>query len=171
MSYATIEEYLLWFGGTEVARTATPDDQPSITGELIRLTISDGDRADYSQEEQTAADLAVQRLQAALTDSSHQIDAYLVRRYPLPLNDTVIQTSPLPRLCGTLTRYLLHDDQADSEILERHTQAIRWLQALAEGTVLLPGSPGTTNLATGAGSPLYTAVNRLYDQETLRDYL
>lgn len=76
-------------------------------------------------------------LTIALSDSSSQIDGYLVGRYKLPLK-TIPQN--LTRICCDLTRYRLasmSDVSITEEIIERYKLSLRELESIASGKVSL----------------------------------
>lgn len=164
MSYASASDFLLWYGAREVVAIATPDDFSVITADLMRSTVEQGNRSSFTPLQRASADAALARLQAALNDASRQMDTSIARRYPLPLSDQVIQAGPLPRICGTLARYLLMDDQADAEVSKRYELAIRWLEDLANGLAILGNGP------VGPGLPRYAAGQRLFDDNALRGF-
>jgi phage gp36-like protein len=84
-----------------------------------------------------AIDAAV--AQQALDDAAAEIDSYLASRYTLPL-----PTAPaiLSRLNCTIARYRLWEDLASDRVRQDYDDAMRFLTALARGTVSL-GLPDT----------------------------
>lgn len=110
--------------------------------ELIQLT----DRAGTG-----AVDDAV--LDQAIEDASGEIDGYLASGgYATPL-------SPVPRIVTAkacdMARHALYDDHATEQVRKRYEDAIRFLRAIADGTVRLgvsaPGPVGSNVVEFDAG--------------------
>lgn len=169
MPYATASNLLLWFGARELTEVAVPDDRIPITAELLRLSIEDGQRDDFSDEAIETADQTLIRIQAVLDEGSRMLDSYLARRYPLPLPDAVVAASPLPRACSVLALALLYDDQLPEAVDQRQKRVIAWLQSLAVGRVELAPVSAPTGRVTGGAS--YDAAARVFDENTLRGYV
>ena len=116
--------------------------------ELIQLT----DRDDLGD-----IDDAV--LADAIADAEAIIDAKLrVRGYTLPLDQALIDASPLIRYAGDITRYLLMDDGATEEVSRRHEEALRWLNDVGAGRATLgeqQSSASTSRMATASGRSGY----------------
>lgn len=165
MSYATSAQLLLWYGARELVQTATPDDLPLVAGELLRLTILAEDRTGYSNEELAAVDGALERLTAALVDASSLMDAYLMRRYALPLAEGQVTGGGLPRRCGAIARFLLQDDRASAEVKAGYQEALAWMTLVSDGKVALAGE------SLGAGGAEFAAPARVFDHATLKDFL
>lgn len=168
-AYATPTDLITWFGAKELAEITGLDDLTPVPPTLLRLTIDAGNRDDFTAEEIAAADAALTRLQSALDDASRLMDAYLARRYTLPLADAVVSASPLPRICGDLARLLLQDDFSPAEPKTRHLRALDWLQDLALGRTEL-GSPAAPQGHT-AGLPDFTARDRFFSDANLKGFL
>lgn len=85
-------------------------------------------------------------LNRALADATAEIDGYVAVRYPLPL------ASVPPRLAQVacdITRYHLYAVQATDTVKERYGNAVKYLQALANGDVKLVGQSGATEETAG----------------------
>ena len=169
MTYATADHVLNGFGAGELAEVAVPDDRAPITAELLRLTIAAAPRDDFSDEECATADLAVARIQTALEESGRLLDSYLATRYPLPLSETVIAASPLPRMCSVLALTLLYDDQMPKAVAQRQQQVLDWLRDLAAGRVEL--APVVAQTGRVANGPSFSAGRRVFDQDSLREFM
>ncbi|MBF0401473.1 MAG: DUF1320 family protein [Magnetococcales bacterium] len=169
MSYATADHLLLWFGAGELTEVAVPDDRPTISAELLRLTIAAAPRTAYGADECLTADLAVSRLQTALAEGSRLLDSYLAARYPLPLPESVIAASPLPRACCVLALTLLYDDQLPKAVTQRQQQVIQWLQALTQGVVEL--APPLAQSGRVANGPSHASGPRVFDDNSLREFM
>lgn len=166
MSYATAADLLLWYGARELAQVAVPDDLSATTPELMRLTIENGDRDLFAPEEIAAADAGLARINRALSDAGLLITSYLAPRHALPLAPELVETTHLPRTCGAITRRLLHNDRVPEEVIKGYDLAMKWLGDLAAGRAELTPTPA----ATGAGLAAFDAVDRVFDQETLRGF-
>lgn len=70
----------------------------------------------------------------ALADAEAIIDGYLAGRYPLPLASV---PPNLVLLACTLARYQLWANRASEEIRQRYEDAIRYLERVASGSILL----------------------------------
>lgn len=70
----------------------------------------------------------------ALADAEAIIDGYLAGRYPLPLASV---PSNMVLLACTLARYQLWANRASEEIRKRYEDAIRYLERVASGSILL----------------------------------
>lgn len=168
-AYATPTNMMLWFGAKELAEITGLDDLTPVPPTLMRLTIEEGNRTAYSNDEIAAADAALARLQAALDDAGRLMEAQLARRYTLPLDNAVIQQSPLPRICGDLARMLLQDDFSPGEPKERHLRALQWLRDLADGRTEL--NPAAAHQGQSAGLPVIAAGTRFFSDDQLKGFL
>ncbi|MBF0182789.1 MAG: DUF1320 family protein [Magnetococcales bacterium] len=169
MSYATAEQLLQWFGAAEVAEVAVPDDQPPISAALLRRVLSGALRTTEEEAAWASAEQALQRLQQALAEAQRLMDSYLASRYPLPLAETTIAASPLPRMCATLALALLHDNRLPKAVAERQQQAMAWLQALSAGKVeLVPQLAQSGRVANG---PEFVSGIRVFTNDTLQAFM
>ncbi|WP_241951930.1 gp436 family protein [Pasteurella multocida] len=104
-------------------------------------------------------------LTIALSDSSSQIDGYLVGRYKLPLK-TIPQN--LTRICCDLTRYRLasmSEVSITEEIIERYKLSLRELEGIASGKVSL-GIAEDEQASTGENTVIFTNVaNRVFSRD------
>jgi phage gp36-like protein len=111
-----------------------------------------------------AADAAA--IEAVLTRADAMIDGYLAGRYALPL-----VASP-PAIIATacdLARYWLYDDDVPEQVRKRFEDALRWLNDVAKGNVLLQLTAATADAST-IGSPEFSAPTRVWDATTLAGY-
>lgn len=106
-------------------------------------------------------------LLAAISERAYSfINGYLAGRYALPLS------APYPPViiaasCD-LERYWLYDDAATERVREGFEDVIAWLKDVDAGRVLLQLPAATESLA--AGSPDYSAPNRVFSADSLVDY-
>ncbi|MBF0098563.1 MAG: DUF1320 family protein [Magnetococcales bacterium] len=169
MSYATTEQLLQWFGAAEVCEVAVPDDQVPIVAALLRLALAGQHDDSYSAAEWQAADAALLRIQTALQEAQHLMDSYLASRYPLPLSETVVNASPLPRMCATMALALLHDNRLPKALAQRQQQVLEWLQSLSAGKVEL--APLLAQSGRVANGPEFVSGLRLFNHDTLRTFM
>jgi phage gp36-like protein len=144
--YATPNDLLELFGPSEIAGISRPDHIPvsvHVTGELLRLTCTGGDRSAFSAAERDAADHCLMRILFVLGEASKQMDSYLSRRYPLPLAAGVVAGSPLVRICADLARFAMDDDSVDKAAHARYQDALRWLDQVAGGQIVLAADPAS----------------------------
>jgi len=93
-------------------------------------------------------------MERALDDASAEIDVYLAGRYALPLAHV---PTVLVRIACDIARYRLWADRASDEVRRRYEDALRLLERIASGEVVLmqPGpdaplpSAGTMVVAPG----------------------
>jgi len=76
-------------------------------------------------------------LNGAINDASNVVDSYIKQVKTLPLTQTVIDASPLPRYCGDIVRYFLNDNRAGEEVETRYKAAMAWLRDLVNGKASL----------------------------------
>lgn len=163
MPYAAAQDLLARFGAQEIAELAS--DDAAVTGELLELTATGGDRSGFAAEAITAADNALLRVQGRLADAGQAIDARLRQRYTLPLATT---PELLVRVACDLARYDLYDDQVPDPVETRYKAALKLLGALATGSASL-GMP-EADATAGGGSPQILTPGRVFDDAGLRGY-
>lgn len=165
MRYATPADMVLWFGADELAGISQPDGLAMVSAQLLRLTVDGEDRSGYGAEEIEAADGALSRIQDALDDATRRMGSYLSGRYQLPLDAAIVPESGLPRICGDMARWLLHDDAPSEVIANRHDRALAWLRDVGNGKAHLAGADAPTG--RGAGLADHAAPARTFDATTL----
>ncbi|MEO5332148.1 MAG: DUF1320 domain-containing protein [Magnetococcus sp. YQC-5] len=162
MHYITPQDLARWYGTREIADTASPDAGPIISSEQLQ-------EAMQTPSEDPVVIEAMNRVEDAIGQASRLMDSYL-HRYTLPLDPGVVADTPLARVCGDLTRYLLHDDKPSEAIKERYAAAIRWLEGVASGKVILGGAESPPLAATGAGSPEFVAGSTEFGASALQGF-
>lgn len=136
---------------------ATQADLEAVFGtdELIQLT--DQNRP------QEAIDAG--RIAVALRDASGKINAYLASRYQIPL-------TPVPeainRTCVEIAWYYLHARATPDEVQRRYDRAIKFLEAVADGSATLTGVG--TPAAGGGGEVLIDAAPAVFDADSLAGF-
>lgn len=138
--YATALEMIRKFGGSPMAGLSDPTgDEQLVSGELLALVVEDGDRSAYSDDERAAADEAVKRVEAALTESTSLCNSYISKTHVLPLSADAVANSALRRACMDIARYeLMVDEDRLTDVAEsRYKAAIVWLKDIAAGRASL----------------------------------
>ena len=112
--------------------------------ELIQLT-----------DRENLGDINTEVLNEAIADAAATVDSYLQQQYTLPLEQTLIDASPLTRIAGDIVRYFLFENGAEDEVEKRYKDAIAWLRDIAAGKATL-GSQDThvanpSRMTTGCG--------------------
>lgn len=110
MPYTTRDQLIEQFGLDEMLQLADPDG----TG--------------------VVSDVA---LLPRIQDAEFLINAYAAPRYAVPLDQAIVDSSPIPRVCGDLVRYALMHGVPTDESRRRHDDAMRFLRDLQAGKVTL----------------------------------
>ncbi|EHP39423.1 hypothetical protein OR16_31729 [Cupriavidus basilensis OR16] len=142
---------------------ATVDDMTRIFGQREMLALTDRDT-------QGVIDAAVAT--DALAGAESEINGYLARRYVLPLDaaDPMLKT-----VACAIARYRLTGSEATETqpVRDRYRDAVRWLERVADGDVLLVdatgralGDPGKS----GMGSVKSVPGRRVFSDGSLADY-
>ena len=97
-------------------------------------------------------------LNQAINDASATIDAYLQEKYALPITQTV---EILTNICCDITRFLLFDVQAHDLAIKRYEIAIRQLEQIAKGQLLL----GVAQVTQAQGSGVLITSHCRFDSD------
>lgn len=90
------------------------------------------------------------RLATALEEASGQMDLYIGTRNALPLGAVAAaHAQELARICCDIARYRLWSDAASEEVRRRYEDAVRILEQIAKGTLVLAFTDGTGGGAVG----------------------
>lgn len=136
---------------------ATQADLVERFGETEIIQLSDRDRTG-------AIDSAV--VTAKLADADAEIDAYLATRYTLPLASV---PTVLKRVACDVARYHLFDDRVTDDVRRRYEDALRFLQAVAKGTVSIGVDP-IGQAPANSDLPDHYALDPVFDRQTLGDF-
>lgn len=139
MTYATQQDMIDRFGEQE----------------LIELT----DRAGTGVIDATV-------MAGALGDADAEIDAYLAGRHTLPL---AVVPRVLTRFAADVARYGLYDARVPEQVKARYDDAIRFLKALANGTVSL-GLDTVNRPVAETGGVQVAAPARVFNDNSLTGY-
>lgn len=114
----------------------------------------------------------IARVDAALSETSSQIESYLSVRYTLPLA-TVPQVLRSFAVDMTIYRLALRNGRPRDELRKRYDDAIAFLKSVAKGDANLPGvSTGTGTGAGGvaaagsSGDVRFTGRGRTFDRDS-----
>jgi phage gp36-like protein len=158
----------------ELAQVATPESAAIIGDALMEATLRGTSRAAFESDDIALADRALAHIETALRNADGVIDGFLRARKPAPY---VVPLDPVPEIVSTwarqIARYLLHPNRAGTTdqvdpIVRDYRDALKFLQAVADNKFSL-GADDPLPLA-GAGAPLVCAPERIFTQDTLRDY-
>lgn len=103
--------------------------------ELVQLT-----------DEHHTGDIDDVIVQRAIDDAAAEIDGYLATRYQLPLASV---PPGLVRIACDMARYYLYSAHAPDSIKDRYDDAVRFLRAVAGGTITLVRDTGATAETAG----------------------
>jgi phage gp36-like protein len=129
--------------------------------ELIELT-----------DDASPAEIVIEEIvNRAIADAGELIDGYLRGRYTLPL-------SPVPGLLGTLAAdvaiYRLYARRLrlapPEAVTERYKNTIKILDQIQAGKISLGAEAAGGGVTPSVGGPQFTAEERLFTRQTLRDY-
>jgi phage gp36-like protein len=140
--YATAQQFLNRFDSTRLAQLAAPGDS-EVDGILFALTIANGDRSAYDADVIAKADAALVRLNSSIESADRIINSYIKQHWPLPLDQALIDTSPLPTCCMDLTVYDLSGTTTTEDEERRRNEAIALLRDISTGKASLGEQQGT----------------------------
>ena len=105
----------------------------------------------------------------AISDASAEVDSALAARYALPLSDV---PGVLLRIAAQIARYNMwrRDVPADHPAYVAYKDALKDLARIADGSVNLGLTPLGAQIEQ-AGGAAATANDRVFDRNTLADYL
>lgn len=128
-------------------------------GEDEILQVADRDGDDIPDTEVIAA---------ALAGAENTINAYLARRYQLPLTAVpeIVQ-----KWSTALARYTLHRSGPPDYVIRDYKDAMAELREAGAGTLLLPDAAGLTPTAGGADAARAEGSAPVFTPETLGGYL
>ncbi len=140
MSYATLQSLIDRFGADEILQLSDRDVPP--LGAINEAVVT-----------------------RALTDAANTIDGYLAARYTLPLPSV----PPLLELFACdIARYRLMTRPPD-EARQRYTDALGWLDKVAQGKIELGGASSAAPPIAG-GAIGIAPGGRIFDNDSLSDW-
>nr|DAI22383.1 MAG TPA: head to tail adaptor [Caudoviricetes sp.] len=167
--YISLQQLCEKPGVIELAQVTAQVGQPPVNWQVLSAVITGDDTAGFSPADVEKARKSIDRINEVIADTTALIDGYLRQRgYKLPFTNT-------PRILATwarsIVRYYLHQHlpakEADNPIVRDYRDALKMLQLVAEGKFSL-GLEDT--LAQSSGRPKFTKPDRVFTQETLKDY-
>ena len=150
--YLTALQLAARYNYAELSQIAQPIGMATVTEALLRATLEGADRSGWSAEEIEAADAAVAAIETELGNASAEIDGYLAGRYELPLIEV---PKVLEMRTAQIARYHLTDDVIVEKVQEDYKAAVRWLEAVAAGRVLLTAPSGEETEGGGVGEAMF----------------
>ncbi|MGN7832659.1 gp436 family protein [Pseudoxanthomonas sp. 22568] len=139
MPYATQNDLVERFGETEVIQLSDRDNTGTINVPVVA---------------------------AKLADADAEIDAYLAKRFQLPL-PTV--PTVLKRVACDIARYHLYDDRATDDVVRRYKAGLDFLTKVAADEVSIGVDPGGQT-PTGTDLPEFSSGPTVFDRRTLGDF-
>ena len=158
----------------ELSQIATPERVAILDDSLMEATLRGTDRASFDPVLVSIADEALVHVEKALADADGVIDGYLRSRKPTPYT---VPLDPVPDVVSVwarwIARYLMHKDRVHTTdqqdpIVRDYKEALRFLQLVADGKFSL--GPLDPLPPAGAGIAQVCAPERVFTQESLRDY-
>ncbi len=167
MRYASPSDLVSRFGFTSIAQVATPERYAVVSPELLKLTIEGGDTSAFTAEEVEAADATIETITAALNDAADEIDFYLAPKYTLPFDPVPVM---LIKLASDLARYNLYQAGASGEVKDRHKNAVRILEQLANGPLQLGVDSSNQELTKEPDLPESFSAGRVFTKDSLSGF-
>lgn len=144
-AFATRADLLSRSNSMRLAQLATPTDVPMIPDSALRTAISGGGISQFSPEEQTGLLLALDRIDAALSDA----DSLMVS-YGIP---ATVHTPILTRFACTLALYYLQGtEQMTDDVRRAYEGVLSSLTAHSTGKISLLPSVPDASVAAASGS-------------------
>lgn len=127
------------FGVQRLTKYASPIDTVVIKvvpAAVLRTIIVGGDTSSYPDEQVDLANAALLRIQENITAAESVVNAYLIRRYQVPLSASLLTANQelLSRHTNSIARYLLAAHKPSTTIKSAYDTAISWLDNITNGT-------------------------------------
>ena len=156
-------------GALELSEVASDEHRPMVPAELLDAVLRGGDVSAWLADDVTAAQRALQRIDAAVRDAGALIDGYLAKRgYALPLSPVHPLVSAWAR---GIARYLLHKNRTQLEskdpIARGYNDALRLLQQTADGKFSLGGLDA---VAIDQADARFAHAPRVFGRDELRGF-
>ncbi len=104
----------------------------------------------------------------AIADAGALIDGYLGGRYQLPLSSV---PTLVTNLALVIAIYMAHASVAPEKIRKDYDDALRQLQAIAAGTMVLVDVAGAESAGTGSNEVLTNQPSRPLTADTMTGYI
>ncbi|WP_300439400.1 DUF1320 domain-containing protein [uncultured Mameliella sp.] len=103
----------------------------------------------------------------AISEADALIDGYVKGRYRLPF---AVTPDPIPKISREIAIYTLHVYEPNEKIVRDYSQAIKTLQEIAKGNVILDAD-GVTPSETGAGGVRVNDRDRPFTADNLKGFI
>lgn len=103
----------------------------------------------------------------AISEADALIDGYVKGRYTLPFTTV---PDPLPKLSREIAIYTLHVYEPNEKITRDYMQAIKTLEAIAKGAIILDAD-GVTPSETGAGGVRVNERTRPFTPDSMKGFI
>jgi len=149
-------------GWEELAQRANPTGA-GVDGELLQAAVAGQSLADWPEESQDLAALAVARVTSAIDMASRHIDPYLFPRYrdQMPLPGPTVLASSLPAVCAAIALRRLYGASLPEEVRRGTAWADQYLADISKGIVSLGVT--TDTVAQPAGRTVARAPDKAFD--------
>jgi phage gp36-like protein len=144
--YLTPADLTPWPGGLEIAQAATPEHLPPVAAALMDATLAGADRSAYGSDVRAVADLALARVNAAITAAVELVNSYIAPRYAAAMPLAAGPAAALKVHARAITRYYLHQhlrvttpNSADGQhpIHADYERTLAFLRDIASGKLSL----------------------------------
>lgn len=120
------------FGVQRLTKYASPIDAVVIKvvpAAVLRAVIVGGDTSSFSDDQVELANNALVRIQDNIQAAESVVNAYLIRRYQVPLSTTLLEANQklLSRHTNSIARYLLAAHKPSVTIRSAYDASIGWL--------------------------------------------
>lgn len=102
-----------------------------------------------------------------LADTAALIDGYLARRYALPLS---VAQPMLVDVAGSIALYKLHTHEPDPKIRQDYVDAVKTLERVASGTIILTAA-GIEAPSTGTTGARFTDRERPFTADNMKGFI
>ena len=126
------------FGVQRLTKYASPIDTVVIKvvpAAVLRAIITGGDTSSFSNEQLELGQGALTRLEENIEAAESVVNAYLIRRYQVPLSDDLLTANLelLRRHTNFIARYLLAAHKPSATIKSAYDTSISWLDGITTG--------------------------------------
>jgi phage gp36-like protein len=126
------------YGVPRLAKYASPIDSVNIKitpGPLLYTVITGGDVSGFSNEQRELAAQSLIRIEDSITAAESAVNAYLVRRYQVPLSEQLLTANIklIRRHTNAIARYMLAAHKMNAAIELAYNDSISWLDDITNG--------------------------------------
>lgn len=175
--YVTHAELAESPGAEELGQVASAEHLGVVDAALMDATLRAADRSAWEADEIAAADLALQRIDNAVSEGDAIINGYLVQRgYALPLELPPSSTgkSVLTAWSRAVARYLLHknriSDESKDPVARDYRDALKMLKLLVEGKYSLGVGDPEKAASTASTDVRFTNDENVFSRDQLKAF-